>query len=121
MNANGREWGGVRITVGIALAAMACSVASAQHAGLPTKVLPDGLGVNIHFTDPQPGEMKMLAECGFRSVRMDFGWGATEIEKGRYDFSAYDRLMAALKPYAIRPIFILDYSNRLYDNDQSPH
>ena len=24
--------------------------------------IPNGLGVNIHFTDPVPGEMKMLAE-----------------------------------------------------------
>jgi hypothetical protein len=23
--------------------------------------IPEGIGVNIHFTDPRPGEMKMLA------------------------------------------------------------
>ena len=27
-------------------------------------VLPEGLGVNIHFTDPRPGEMEMLAAGG---------------------------------------------------------
>ena len=86
-----------------------------------TGPLPDGLGVNIHFTDPRPGEMKMLAGAGFKWVRMDFAWGGTEREKGRYDFSAYERLMAALDEYHIRPVFILDYSNRFYDNDQSPH
>ena len=28
-----------------------------------------GLGVNIHFTDPEPGEIKMIAAAGFRWVR----------------------------------------------------
>lgn len=83
--------------------------------------LPDGLGVNIHFTDPRPGEMEMLAGAGFKWVRMDFAWGGTEREKGEYDFSAYDRLMAVLDAHHIRPIFILDYSNRFYDANESPH
>ena len=52
--------------------------------------------MNIHFTDPRPGEMEMLAAAGFRWVRMDFAWEGTEREKGKYDFSAYDRLMSAL-------------------------
>jgi polysaccharide biosynthesis protein PslG len=82
---------------------------------------PDGLGVNIHFTESRPGEMKMLADAGFKWVRMDFAWGGTERKKGEYDFSAYDRLMSALDEYHIHPVFILDYSNRNYDDDQSPH
>jgi len=61
-------------------------------ADLPGLVVPEGLGVNIHFTDPKPGEMDMLSQGGFRWVRMDFAWDATERERGRYDFSAYDRL-----------------------------
>jgi polysaccharide biosynthesis protein PslG len=80
----------------------------------------DGLGVNIHFTDPRPGEIKMLADAGVRWVRMDFKWDATERAKGEYDFSAYDRLMSALTPYKIRPLFILDYGNPLYDGGGPP-
>ena len=90
-------------------------------AALRVGAMPDGLGVNIHFTDPRPGEMEMLAAAGFKWVRMDFGWGATERRKGEYDFSEYERLMAALGKHQIRPIFILDYSNRFYDDGQSPH
>ena len=41
-------------------------------------VVPEGFGVNIDFTDPRPGEMTMLAEAGFRWVRMDLKWDATE-------------------------------------------
>jgi len=83
-------------------------------------VIPDGFGVNIGFTDPRPGEMKVLAEAGFRWVRMDLKWDATEKEPGDYDFSAYDRLMAALEPYSIHALFILDYGNPLYDNGAPP-
>src|SRR5207248_651751 len=104
----------------IALPAPTQRAAPARNA-IPPLVVPDGLGVNIHFTDPRPGEMAMLAAGGFKLVRMDFAWGAIEKERGRYDFSAYDRLMAALAPHHIRAQFILDYSNRFYDNDQSPH
>jgi hypothetical protein len=88
---------------------------------LPSPVIPDGLGVNIHFTDARPGEMEMLAAGGFRFVRMDFGWQATERAKGEYDFSAYDRLLSSLDKHHIRAVFILDYAHRLYDGGLSPH
>ena len=83
-------------------------------------LIPEGFGVNIHFTDPQPGEMKMIADAGLSWVRMDFKWDATERERGHYDFSAYDRLMAAMDQYRIRALFILDYGNPLYDNGAPP-
>jgi hypothetical protein len=79
------------------------------------------MGVNIHFTDARPGEMKMLAEAGFKWIRMDFNWGGIEREKGIYDWSAYDTLVASLKKYGIRGIFILDYSNPNYDQGLSPY
>lgn len=81
---------------------------------LPSTTVPDGWGVNIHFTDPAPGEMEKIADAGFKWVRMDFMWHQIEKKRGVYDFSAYDRLMAALKKQKMRPIFILDYGNDLY-------
>ena len=60
--------------------------------------------------------MERFAEAGYAMVRMDFAWGAVEREPGRYQFSAYDRLMGHLKQAGARPIFILDYGNRLYDH-----
>ena len=104
----------------IRILAAALSLAAPEGDGLPGPVLPDGLGVNIHFTDPRPGEMAMLAASGFRWIRMDFAWGATEREKGKYDFSAYERLLKALEPHGIRALFILDYGNRHYDGGEAP-
>lgn len=94
-------------------------LASAMHGGEPHSSLPpigslDGLGVNIHFTDPKPGEMEMIAAAGFKWVRMDLSWGATERLRGEYDFSSYDRLVAALDKYKLRAVFILDYGNPVY-------
>jgi hypothetical protein len=58
----------------LALAALPILSAAAEH-GLPRPVVPEGLGVNIHFTHPGPGEMERYAEAGYQMVRMDFGWG----------------------------------------------
>ncbi len=75
--------------------------------------VPLGWGVNIHFTDEQPGEIAKIGGA-FRWVRMDFAWSSIEREKGKYDFSAYDRLVSSLKQRGVRPYFILDYGNDLY-------
>ena len=80
----------------------------------------EGHGFNIHFTDPKPGEMEMIAASGVKWVRMDFHWASTERQPGQYDFSAYDRLMASLEAHGIRALFILDYGNKLYDGGQAP-
>ncbi len=94
----------------------------AEKAGLPDPSDPmAGMGVNIHFTDPQPGEMEMLSKAGFRWVRMDLTWAHTEKTPGVYDFSAYDRLLMRLDQFHLRAILILDYGNVLYDGGLSPH
>jgi polysaccharide biosynthesis protein PslG len=106
------------------LLALALSTAGADagdpHPSLPLPVIPDCLGVNIHFTDPKPGELEMLAAAGFKWVRMDFSWEGTERKKGEYDFSAYDRLAAALEKHGLRAVFILNYGNPLYDGGLPP-
>lgn len=102
------------------LSALLAISAAADDRGLPRPVVPEGFGTNIHFTDPSPGEMARFAEAGYRFARMDFTWEAVERQRGRYDFSAYERLMSHLKRAGARPIFILDYGNRLYDRGEAP-
>ncbi len=89
--------------------------------GIPESVVPMGLGVNIHFIEPPPRDVDMIAAAGFRFVRMDFSWVHIERKKGEYDFSGYAKLVDALAQRGIRPLFILDYGNPLYDNDMAPH
>jgi hypothetical protein len=84
-------------------------------------VIPGGIGVNIHFLSPEPGEMEMLAASGARWVRMDFAWEEIEKAPSQYDFSKYDNLVATLEFYKLSPYFIFDYTNKLYDNGMSPY
>lgn len=84
-------------------------------AELPAPVLPAGVGVNIHFTKGREADLDLIAAAGFKFIRMDFGWQGIERRKGEYDWSAYDELTANLEKRGLRAIYILDYSNPLYE------
>src|SRR5688500_6065233 len=103
----------------MALLGVAWSVIAST--ALAARTVPSGLGVNIHFTSPQPGEMEQLAAGGFTIIRMDFSWARTEKKPGEYDFSDYETLLNALEPHKIRALFILDYANPHYDDNLPPH
>jgi hypothetical protein len=105
----------------LCLATLVLPAAAEEVNGLPGPVVPAGFGVNIHFTDPAAGEMERFAEAGFRLARMDLSWGGVERAAGEYNFAAYDRLVAHLARAGARPLFILDYGNRLYDGGRAPH
>lgn len=99
--------------------AMAITCTFAWGAALPSATLPDGLGVNIHFTGAPARDLDMIQAAGFKFVRMDFIWEVVEKQKGIYDFRPYDELTDALANRGIRALYILDYSNRLYETEQS--
>ena len=81
----------------------------------------DAIGINIHFTQPEAGEMPLLARTGLGWARMDFAWKKTETQAGVYDFRLFDSLLAQLKQAHMRPLWILDYGNPLYTGDLPPH
>ena len=75
--------------------------------------IPDGFGVSVHgVTDPK--EWQSMADAGFRIVRLDLTWEQVETAPGRYDWSYFDGVMAALRQHGLRPLLILDYGNPLY-------
>ena len=59
--------------------------------------------------------MDLLRASGVDYVRTDLNWESTEKSTGKYDFDVYDRLMALLKNANIRPVFVLDYGNKIYE------
>ena len=87
---------------------------------LPGPYIPDGFGVNIHFTG-LPRDLQMITDAGFKFIRMDLVWSRVEQTKGKYDFkgSGYDSLTLGCEKLGIRVIYILDYSNKLYESDRS--
>ncbi|MDP8243721.1 MAG: cellulase family glycosylhydrolase [Candidatus Hinthialibacter antarcticus] len=95
------------------------STAHASLRSLPHFRVPDCLGVNIHFVDPDPDEMDMMQQAGFGVVRMDLKWEVVEKEKGVYDFSGYRKLTNAMRKRNQIPLYILDYSNPLYEESRA--
>jgi len=89
-------------------------------APVPRLAVPEGFGVNIHFTGERQ-DLDLIRDGGFRWVRMDLSWSGVEREKGVYNFerAGYDALTAGCEKRGIRIIYILDYSNSLYEQEQS--
>lgn len=75
----------------------------------------NSLGVNIHFRSGHIDQLKLIKSAGFSVIRVDMKWEQVEKVKGVYDWSEYDAFIKELKAVGLRPMFILDYSNRLYE------
>ncbi|MBX9988614.1 cellulase family glycosylhydrolase [Priestia aryabhattai] len=82
------------------------------------KVMPKGIGVSIHGNLNEQ-EIKMMKKSGVKYVRVDLFWDVIEKQKGQYNFDQYDKLNKMLKENDIKPFYILDYSNKLYEKRNS--
>jgi len=102
------------------LALLLGSLGSAPAADLPELTLPQGVGVNVHFVRGHEQDLDRIAAAGFKFIRMDFGWGAIERRRGEYSWAEYEELTANLEKRGLRAIYILDYSNELYEPEGSP-
>lgn len=91
------------------------SAATMVASDLPRLIVPEGVGVNIHFNRGHEQDLDLIAAAGIKFVRMDLGWAGIERTKGAYDWSACDELTAHLAKRGLRAIYILDYSNPLYE------
>lgn len=85
---------------------------------------PTTLGVGVHFggeTDQQlTRKVQDLAALGITAARTDADWASIEREQGRFDFTGLDRVVLALERGGLRPLLILDYRNRYYDQGRTP-
>jgi len=84
-------------------------------AEIPPPIVPAGVGVNIHFIGGHEQDLDLISAAGFKMVRMDFAWGSIEAQRGQYNWSEYEQLLANLDKRGLRALFILDYSNPLYE------
>jgi hypothetical protein len=98
-----------------AMLVLAAALPFAVTAQIPTPVVPQGVGVNIHFVTGHERDLDLIAAAGFKFVRMDFAWTALEKEQGKYDWSGYDELTANLEKRGLRALYIFDYSHLLYE------
>ena len=104
----------------VCLLVMAIAAKTAEKQPFPALVIPDGLGVNIHFQGDPP-DLDLIAQAGFRMIRMDMSWRKIETVRGRYDFvsTGYDSLTEACSRRNLRILYIIDYGNTLYEPDRS--
>jgi hypothetical protein len=86
-------------------------------AEFPAASPPGNAGINIGVTALalDDGDFAQLRETAIKYVRFDLLWNEIENVKGHYDWGRFDRVFARLARFAIRPVVILDYNNRLYD------
>jgi len=87
--------------------------------GFSKVFIPDGIGVNIHFTGAPEKDLALIDEAHIKLIRADLTWANVEREKHTYNFSRYDLLINACEEKGIRVLFILDYKNRLYGKHKS--
>lgn len=90
--------------------------AATQALNLPTPSIANSPGISIHFTRGNTTDLDMMAAAGIKTVRTDFVWRDIETQKGVYNWAAYDELVNNLVRRGMRPYFILDYSNPLYED-----
>ncbi|WP_181444438.1 cellulase family glycosylhydrolase [Bacillus sp. 03113] len=82
------------------------------------KKIPFGFGVSIHEGVTRK-DIQLISKAGLKWVRIDLFWGKIETKKGHYDFKGYDELNQWFKEEGIKPYYILDYSNKLYEENRS--
>lgn len=88
---------------------------------LPSSVIPEGLGVNIHFLAADSEQLDLLEDANINYARVDLAWDVVESSKGKYDFTVYDSLVRTMHKRGIQIMFILDYGNTLYDEGLAPY
>ncbi|MCC7493673.1 MAG: hypothetical protein IT204_15060 [Fimbriimonadaceae bacterium] len=81
-------------------------------------------GACLHYAQHKgrvPLNYQLLARCGARWSRDEYGWTTVERERGKYTFPEYnDHYLRQARAQGIEPLIILDYGNPLYDDGQAP-
>lgn len=90
---------------------------SASYAAIqwpPQASFPESLGVQLKKDTDSAKTLDQVKGLGLTWVRRGFIWEAIEKEKGVYDFSRYDRLMADCKARSLTIVGCIAFSNKLY-------
>ena len=92
------------------------NLSSTKAATFPKSTIPEGIGV-VSWYDTK--DMNIMQNIGVKLVRTDLIWSMCETQKGVYDFSYFDSVYNNYVSRGISVMFILDYSNPLYETNKS--
>lgn len=85
-------------------------------------VLDERFGATVHFAQPYYANVESVApKLGFGSVRADATWASVETTQGTYTYPPiYESAYAALAAEGVSVLPIADYTNKFYDDNQTP-
>ena len=86
--------------------------ARAVTTGLPSTIVDDGVGLNIHGS--WSGDVDMAKAAGTSIVRVDLYWSGIEQTQGVYDFSNFDSYANYCNAKGVRVLWCLDGSSSYY-------
>ncbi len=101
-----------RLAVGFSAALLVVASPAVHAATLPDGTIPNGFGVQLKTTDPET--LNGVQALGLKWVRRGFYWNGMEKEKGVYDFTGTDKMMADFKAHGFSAICVFFGNNALY-------
>lgn len=79
-------------------------------------------GIGAHFTSGNDLSLtQVIPTMGATMVRDDASWSQIEVAPGTYSFNYLDPYMQELQQNSLSPLFVLDYSSRFYDQNETPY
>jgi Glycosyl hydrolase catalytic core len=81
---------------------------------------PFGVGIHLGLGDGS-GITPLITRLGTTMIRTDITWSQVEQTPGHYTFNTYDPELQVLQQNNLSPLLVLDYTNRFYDNGQTPY
>jgi hypothetical protein len=79
-------------------------------------------GVGIHLGAGNGSAITpLITRLGTAAIRTDATWSQIEQTPGHYTFDTYDPALQVLQQNHLSPLLVLDYTNRFYDNGETPY
>lgn len=89
-----------------------------QLNSFPEMTVPMNLGMQTKPYCSSTEDIKDIVTIGAKFIRRGFYWFKVEKEKGKYDFTEYDRILQDADDNGIRVLACLYGSNKLYEDDK---
>ena len=100
------------LAVAAAVATVATVLSSCHASATATNPVTVGMGVHMMFDDPASvaKQFELMEQMHVSMVRVDFDWSAIEGERGRYDWSYPDRIVAQAEARGMQVLALLTYT-----------
>ncbi len=93
-------------------------IPTSMAAPFPRLEFPKGFAIACHGLDTKE-KLEAAFAAGFRVIRCGLLWHRIEKTLGVYDWSRVDGMAERYAKAGLKPIFVLDYSNPLYEPDKA--